>query len=386
MKRYDYIIAGGGLAGLSLAFYMNQSVLRNKQILIIDKDGKDKNDRTWCFWETDVKSPFDPIIFRKWPEVYFYGVGGFEKKLDLGDYNYKWIRGIDFYNFVKTDLAANANITFLNTNIERLTSTADGGFVITEAGQFIADYVFDSVTPLRLDNPKRENMLQHFKGWEITTPQPAFDPQVPIMMDYRVAQTSLGVRFSYVLPIDEKRAFIEYTVFSDALLPQADYDRELHTYIRDILGIKEFEIHHEEFGVIPMTNELPKTSRDSRIIKIGTSGGYVKASSGYAFKRTQWFTQDLVRQILTTGQPAPPRATVHSWFKHLLDSTLLNVLLQERHSGEVVFTRLYQKNKTPKLLTFLDSKASFADELRIMSTVPLWAFTKGMVNTLLKRF
>ncbi len=131
--------------------------------------------------------------------------------------------------------------------------------MITEAGQFIAEYVFDSVTPLRLDNPKRENMLQHFKGWEISTPQPAFDPDVPVMMDYRVAQIGLGVRFSYVLPVDDRRAFIEYTVFSDALLEQADYDRELHTYIRDILGIEDFEIHHEEFGVIPMTDELPKT-------------------------------------------------------------------------------------------------------------------------------
>ena len=386
MKRYDYIIAGGGLAGLSLAFYMNQSVLRNKQILIIDKDRKDKNDHTWCFWETDRENPFDPIIFRRWSEVGFYGSGGFEKKLDLGDYNYKWIRGIDFYDFVKTDLATNANITFLHTSIERMTSTADGGFVITEAGQFIADYVFDSVTPLRIDNPKRQNMLQHFKGWEITTPQAAFDPDVPIMMDYRVEQIGLGVRFSYVLPIDRKRAFIEYTVFSDALLTQADYDRELHTYIRDILGIEEFEIHHEEFGVIPMTDELPETPRDSRVIKIGTSGGYVKASSGYAFKRTQWLTQELVSQLLTLEKPSPPKSTLRSWFKHLLDSTLLNVLLNERASGKVIFTQLYQKNPTPKLLAFLDGKSALPDDLRIMSTVPLWAFIKGMIDTLIKRF
>ncbi len=386
MKRYDYIIAGGGLAGLSLAYYMNQSVLRNKKILIIDKDEKKKNDRTWCFWEKDGQGTFDPIVYRKWQQVYFYGSQGFEKSLDLGDYTYKWIKGLDFYDFVKTDLAANANITFLNTSIERLTSTTDGGFVITEAGQFIAEYVFDSVTPLRLDNPKRENMLQHFKGWEISTPQPAFDPGVPVMMDYRVAQIGLGVRFSYVLPVDDRRAFIEYTVFSDALLTQADYDRELHAYIRDILGIEDFEIHHEEFGVIPMTDELPKIDRDSRVIRIGTSGGYVKASSGYAFKRTQWLTQELVSQLLTLGKPLVPRNSVRAWFKQLLDSTLLNVLLHERHSGKVIFTRLYQKNPTPLLLTFLDGKASFADELRIMSTVPLWAFTKGLVSTLVKRF
>ncbi len=384
MKRYDYIIAGGGLAGLSLAYYMNQSALRDKQILIIDKDKKEQNDRTWCFWESEAVSPFDPFIFRKWSQVYFYGEG-FEQKLDLGDYAYKWIRGIDFYTFVKADLAQNPNITFLNTTIERMDSAADGGLVVTADGMFAADYVFDSVTPLRLDNPKRENMLQHFKGWEISTPHAAFDPEVPVMMDYRVEQIGLGVRFSYVLPVDARRAFIEYTVFSDKILEQADYDRELNTYIRGILGIQNFEIHHEEFGVIPMTDELPKVDRDSRIIRIGTSGGYVKASSGYAFKRTQWLTQELVQQLLALGKPLVPRNSVRAWFKRLLDSTLLNVMLQERHSGKVIFTRLYQKNATARLLTFMDGKASFADELRIMSTVPLWAFTKGMFATLLKR-
>ena len=117
---------------------MNQSVLRNKRILIIDKDEKKKNDRTWCFWEKEGQGTFDPIVFRAWQQVYFYGNDGFEKTLDLGQYTYKWIKGLDFYTFVKTDLAANPNITFLSATIERLTDTADGGFVITDAGQFIA--------------------------------------------------------------------------------------------------------------------------------------------------------------------------------------------------------------------------------------------------------
>ncbi|MBU1822325.1 MAG: lycopene cyclase, partial [Bacteroidetes bacterium] len=131
MKRYDYIVAGGGLAGLSLAYYMNQSVLRNKTILIIDKEEKKTNDRTWCFWEKVGESSFDPVVFRRWNEVYFYGSNGFEEKLNLGQYTYKWIRGIDFYDYVRTELAGNPNVTFLNAAIDRLTDTSDGGFVIT---------------------------------------------------------------------------------------------------------------------------------------------------------------------------------------------------------------------------------------------------------------
>lgn len=386
MKRYDYIIAGGGLAGLSLAYYMNQSVLRNKRILIIDKDEKQKNDRTWCFWEKGGQGTFDPIVFRRWQQVYFYGGDGFAQELDLGDYTYKWIKGLDFYNFVRTDLASNPNVTFLAAAIERLTDTTDGGFVITDAGQFIADYVFDSITPLSLENDKRHHMLQHFKGWEITTPNAAFDPACPTMMDYRVEQKGIGVRFGYVLPVSANRALVEYTVFSDQLLTPEEYNRELHTYIRDFLKIKDFSIEEEEFGVIPMTDERPKTSKRNHVIRIGTSGGYVKASSGYAFHRTQRFTQELVSQLLTAGKPRYPKRTLRQSFKRLTDSTLLNVLLNERHSGKDIFTRLYQKNPTPRLLAFMDEDTSLWDDLRVMATVPLWAFTVGMFDALAKRF
>lgn len=386
MKRYDYIIAGGGLAGLSLAYYINQSILRSKSILIIDKDDKVDNDRTWCFWEKEGQGEFDSIVFRHWQQVYFYGTNGFEKKLDLGDYTYKWIKGIDFYDHVRTQLEQNPNITFLTTTIERLSDTSDGGFVITSDGQFIADYVFDSITPLSLDKPQRHNMLQHFKGWEITTPQRAFDPATPTMMDYRVEQEGVGVRFGYVLPINENRALVEYTVFSDKLLTEEEYDRELHTYIRDFLKIRDFTIEDEEFGVIPMTDERPKVSKRNHIIKIGTSGGYVKASTGYAFKRTQRFTQNLVSQLLTTGKPQPRKKTMRQWFKNLQDSTLLNVLLEKRYSGKAVFTQLYKKNPTPRLFAFLDEDTSLWEDIQVMATVPLGAFARGLIGSLIRRF
>lgn len=60
-KAFDFIIAGGGMAGLSLAFYLNQSTLRDKKILLIDREIKNQNDHTWCFWEKE-KNPFEEII------------------------------------------------------------------------------------------------------------------------------------------------------------------------------------------------------------------------------------------------------------------------------------------------------------------------------------
>lgn len=385
MQKYDFIIAGGGLAGLSLAYYMNQTVLREKSILIIDQDTKTKNDRTWCFWEKDNRSPFDAIIHRQWQKVFFHGTN-FSAALNLGDYSYKWLRGIDFYDFVKTDLASNSNIRFVQEHIERIKDTPTGGFVITTENQYLAEYVFDSTKSLKLNLADCHNMLQHFKGWEIVTDKPVFDPTCPTMMDYRVEQRGVGVRFMYVLPESPTRAMVEYTVFSDKLLSPTEYDAELHKYLKDFLKIENFSIEHEEFGVIPMTDEPILNHEGEHVVRIGTSGGYVKASTGYAFQRTQRFTQALVKNLVTVGKPMSPKKNFKKHFKDWLDSTLLNVLLKNRALGKDVFTALYQKNPTPRLFAFLDEDTSLFEDLRIMSTVPLWAFTKGAFDALRKRF
>jgi hypothetical protein len=84
MNSYDYIIAGAGCAGLSLAYHISKSSLQNKSILLIDKASKTENDRTWCFWEKEPNL-FENIVYRKWRKVDFYGAD-FADSLDLGKY------------------------------------------------------------------------------------------------------------------------------------------------------------------------------------------------------------------------------------------------------------------------------------------------------------
>ena len=61
MKHYDFIMAGGGLAGLSLALNLVCSPLGDRSILIVDRDDKNRNDHTWCFW-SEGASPFDEVV------------------------------------------------------------------------------------------------------------------------------------------------------------------------------------------------------------------------------------------------------------------------------------------------------------------------------------
>jgi len=66
MQKYDYIITGSGASGLMLAYRMaKDSFFDTASILIIDKEKKTSNDRTWCFWENG-KGEWDDLVHKSW--------------------------------------------------------------------------------------------------------------------------------------------------------------------------------------------------------------------------------------------------------------------------------------------------------------------------------
>jgi len=382
MEHYDYIIAGGGMAGLSLAYYLSQSPLRDRKVLMLDRESKNRNDRTWCFWEKG-EGPYESILYRTWDTVEFYGTT-FSGPLDMGGYRYKMLRGIDFYQFMQEKLAALPNLTIRQATIDRIKDTPQGGFVIADDVPYIADYVFDSTYRLRLDDLRNHNLLQHFKGWFIQAEKPCFDPQLPRMMDFRVDQGG-DCRFLYVLPFDERTALVEYTIFNETLLTEADYERSLRQYIDQFLDTGPYQIQETEFGVIPMSDEATTERPSEHVIRIGTAGGYTKASTGYTFQRTQRYLRELVNNLVRTGQPVRATGWFQSKFKLYQDSVLLNVLQNRRHSAADIFTRLYTRNKPAQIFRFLDEDTTLPEDLRIMSTVPLAPFTLAAFDVLRKR-
>ena len=69
MNNYDFIIIGAGASGLLLADAMgSDSFFAQKKILILDKDAKKTNDRTWCYWEKG-EGQFDEIVHKRWGEI-----------------------------------------------------------------------------------------------------------------------------------------------------------------------------------------------------------------------------------------------------------------------------------------------------------------------------
>jgi len=345
-----------------------------KKILLLDKEEKNKNDRTWCFWEEEP-GLFDTIVYKKWKYTWFHG-DDYSACFDLAPYEYKMIRGIDFYSFCFEIINRQSNIDILFGEITELVNNKSDAHVKIKGETFKADFIFNSILFSKPQLKKNEYyLLQHFKGWVIETENNYFDPAKATLMDFRLPQTQ-GTTFVYVMPFTEKKALVEYTLFSSSLLQPAQYDEGLKAYIGQHLKIDDYKITDTEFGIIPMTNHH-FSSYKGNIINIGTAGGQTKASSGYTFRFIQKNSAVIVQQLINAGNPFIQKKQRRF---HFYDSVLLNILHTESLPGKKIFTDLFKKNKTQSVLRFLDNESSVADELKIISSLPTWPFFKAALQ------
>jgi lycopene beta-cyclase len=142
-QRYNYIITGTGCAGLSLAMHLIRSgKFGDKKILLVDEREKNRNDRTWCFWEKET-GLFEPIVYKQWEHLWFYGEE-FYKEMPILPYRYKMIRGLDFYQYCFEQIRQQPNVHFLRGKVEDIFSENETG-VVVNGNTIYADYVFNSI-------------------------------------------------------------------------------------------------------------------------------------------------------------------------------------------------------------------------------------------------
>ncbi len=363
-QGYDFIFLGAGCASLSIVMRMIKSgKFSDKRILLIDKEAKTKNDRTWCFWEKQ-DGFFDAIAYKKWSRLAFFA-DDHSSQMDIAPYQYKMIRGIDLYKYCFDEIAKHPNIEMLYKEI----SPGDDW----PAEDTI---IFNSFRTRPVNTPKEISLLQHFKGWIVETPGPVFNPSIATFMDFRVDQKR-GTTFTYVLPFTETKALVEYTLFTEKVLNDDEYERELKFYIDNFLKIKTYHITEKEFGIIPMTTKKFQCYEDG-MYNIGTAGGQTKASSGYTFqfiqKRSELIVDHLIHNKDLRRIPSTPNRFL------FYDKVLLDVLHNNRVSGKDIFSTMFKKNKPPQVLKFLDNESTLTEELKIISTLPTLPFLKAAIN------
>jgi lycopene beta-cyclase len=370
---------GTGCATLSLVMRMICSkAFEDKKILLIDREPKTRNDRTWCFWE---KQPgfFEEIVYRRWNRISFFS-NTFSSSSDIRPYQYKMIRGADFYRYCLEEIKKHDNLEMMYGELHDWHCQEKGLFLrLDEKELFLQEpgTVFNSVYKPQAQHKKSVRLLQHFKGWVIETPEPAFDEQEATMMDFRVHQR-YGTTFAYVLPFSSRAALVEYTLFTKDLLKPWQYDEELKDYIRTFLHIKSYKITETETGIIPMTNE--KFSFKGKVWNIGTAGGQTKASSGYTFQFIQKHSQYIL-DCLLSGKPLSHVPATPKRFR-FYDNTLLHILYYHTLPGDEIFTRLFSRNPPQAVLRFLDNESTWGQELKIISTLPAFPFLKAALKQL----
>ena len=111
MKEFDYIIIGGGCAGLSLAYELEtHNKLKDKTLAIIEPRLGYKRDKTWSFWKT-TNHNFEDCVKKSW-DNFSINIPSKTKFLECNKLPYQSIDSELFYKKINSTLKQNQNIKF----------------------------------------------------------------------------------------------------------------------------------------------------------------------------------------------------------------------------------------------------------------------------------
>jgi lycopene beta-cyclase len=268
-------------------------------------------------------------------------------------------------------LSTSPHVTFLSgVSVESIEELPDFTAVHFSDGRRIeSSWVVDSRPPQNDNAPWR----QIFRGLELHAPEAKLDNATVVLMDFQSAGPE-GIRFFYVLPLDEHTALVEDTWLVPREKSPAFSDDQILEYARQNLSATAWQIRHREEGNLPMSppsvsSALSEVKKHPRIIPWGTAAGAVRASSGYAFSRIQRASERMAHHWSQHGRP-DPNITHESPLLAWMDRVFLRVM--DRHPERVpeFFTRMFDRVPPEALVRFLESEPRPADILRVMCALP----------------
>jgi len=353
MKEFDYVIIGGGCAGLSLAYELEiHEKLKDKTLAIIEPRTEYKKDKTWSFWKV-VTHNFDDCVKKNW-ENFSINISDKTNYLTCKDYPYQSIDSGLFYEKTNNRLKENKNIYFFKNIAEINTKNS---------------FIFNSVSNIKKSHL---NLWQHFCGVEIETKKNFFDEEIFNLMDFDCEQRE-SVHFFYTLPYSKKNALVETTWLSKMNdNSQKDYDQQIKDYIEKHLKIKDYKISYKEEGAIPLF--YPSYEREKNKINIGTAGGMTRLSTGYTFLNIQEhskFIRENIENISTTN-----KFEISKKYQ-FLDDIFLRVLNKHPEKMPYIFFNMF-KTSPKTVIKFLSNKSNYLEDMSIILKMPKLTFIKAL--------
>ena len=355
MKEFDYVIIGGGCAGLSLAYELEiNDKLKDKTLAIIEPRTEYKRDKTWSFWKV-VPHNFDDCVIKSWKN-FTINIPKKTNHLECENYPYQSIDSGLFYEKINNRLKENKNISYFK-DINEINSKRS--------------FIFNSVPTIKKDHL---NLWQHFCGVEIETKNDFFDDKIFNLMDFDCNQRE-SVHFFYTLPYSKTIALVETTWLSkmndDS---QKDYDNQIKDYLENHLNLKNYKITYKEEGAIPLF--YPTYEQTKNQINIGTAGGMTRLSTGYTFLNIQEHSRYICKNIENILKTKKFEISKKYQF---LDDIFLRVLDENPKMMPDIFFKMF-KSSPKTVIKFLSNKSNILEDLSIILKMPKWTFIKALFN------
>ena len=355
--RTTLFFMGGGVAAHVYALVAAETLGPDAVSVTMCDRSHDVQDKTLCVWGEPNPVIRDAVV-AEWGRLRF----GYEGT--------SIVRDLDKIRYSQYTARSIRALTDSKVAVVRKTGEAD----LPDPACTVA---LDSRHTDQVRRPASISLLQHFHGWRVRTSAARFDPDVATMMDFRVSQSD-GICFVYVLPYSPTEALVECTVFSADTWPQELYEERLKVYLRDVIGIVDYDVIATETGAIPMCDKQPVRQRGDAWIAIGVAGGLTKPTTGYTVARCIKDAYRLMQQYRLTGTFSPP-PTAH-WRFDWYDRLLLRIIRDEPAVVPHILWTLFERNPVERILRFLDEETRLREELLIFWSMPWRPFLRAIVR------
>jgi lycopene beta-cyclase len=381
---WDIVIAGAGLAGLSLAAELAAPEFAHLRILLIEPRTSYERDRTWSFWAIPDALParWQALEATRWSR---WRVSHLDRiAVASCEYVYTSIRADTFYAYALAAIEAAPHISWLKGQaVSQVVSQTDGLQIKTDAGELIhSKYLFDSRPPQAAQG---KGWVQHFSGWEVESATECFDLSCIDLMAFEPSDD--GLHFIYCLPYSAKRALVESTWIAshyDSFDAHTKRAAELKRALAMRWHCTDYSILFQEQGALPLNPNL--SADEPKKVCIGRAGGMLRAATGYAFCNTLQQTSAIASSLaahLQQGKPfetwqAPkaPANTADAW----MDRVLFRVLEKDWRKAPNYFLDMFEHVPAAPLIRFLQGASDWQDKLAVMRALPMRPFLRAALG------
>ena len=362
MREFDYIIIGGGCAGLSLAYELDlHKKLKNKKLAIIDPRTNYKRDKTWSYWKVKNHN-FEDCVKKSWQRFNVTETFGKINESNCSSYPYQSIDSEKFYKKIFKRLKKNKNIFFK----KKLNKT-----------QYKESIIFNSIPKIKKFEKDKTNYWQHFYGIEIELKNndkiysiDKFD-----LMNFDCEQRN-AVHFIYALPFKKNRMLIETTWYSRYNKNLFDYQKQIESWIWNCMRLKktDYKIKYREKGAIPLFQINQKNKKN--FINIGTAGGMTRVSTGYTFLNIQEHSKYIRMNIDKINDVKRFHINKKYYF---FDKIFMRALDKYPEMMPKLFFNLFGVFNN-SIIKFLSNKSNLIDDIVVIFKMPKWIFIKSIFN------